>query len=158
MKDLTHNFSGEGNTQGEVVVAGASNALEIARIAGRSVDDVANANIVGGIPVVHRIDIADGTTADIDTVLEHKTRVIDVHLVKTGGAGGASDTIQAKNGSNAITNAMSINVADQTVVRAGTIDDAQHEIAAGGTLRITRTKASAANVACTVYVLGLRVA
>lgn len=127
-------------------------------LTGAKLANVANANVIGGIPVVHRIDIADGVTADVDVVLTHKTRVIDAYLVKTGGAGGGSDTIQVKNGATAITNAMDINVADTTVVRAGTIDDAQHEIAAAGTLRITRTKASANNVACVVYVVGLRVA
>ncbi|RJQ04826.1 MAG: DUF2190 family protein [Bacillota bacterium] len=119
--------------------------------------NVANANVVGGIPVLHRIDIADAATGDVDTVLTHKTRVLDVWAVKTGAAGGAANTVQAKNGANAITNALDINVNDQTVVRAGTIDDAQHEIAAGGTLKITRTKAGG-NAACTVYVLGVRVA
>jgi hypothetical protein len=44
------------------------------------------------------------------------------------------------------------------VKRASTIDDASATIAAGGVLRVTRTKVAAANVACTVYVLGLRVA
>lgn len=137
-----------------VVLADVADAI----LTGAKVATVANANVIGGIPVVHRIDIADGATADVDTVLTHKTRIIDVHLVKTAGAGGASDTIQVKNGANAVTDAMDINVADQVVVRAGTIDDAQHEIAAAGTLRITRTKASANNVACTVYVVGIRVA
>ena len=108
--------------------------------------------------MLHRVAVADGVTADVDVVLTHKTLVTDVWLVKTAGAGGANDTIQVKSTGNAITNAMDINVADQTVVRAGTIDDAQHEIAAAGTLRVTRTKVAAANVACVVYVLGVRVA
>lgn len=124
---------------------------------GADVRDVADANVIGGVPVVHRIAVADAATGDVDTVLTHKTRIIDAWAVKTGGAGGAANTIQLKSGSNAITNAISINIADQAVARAGTIDDAYHEIAAAGTLRITRTKAGG-NVACTVYVLGLRVA
>ena len=134
--------------------AGAANA----GLLGTQVRFVADANVIGGIPVMHRVAVADGATADVDVVLTHKTLVTDVWLVKTGGAGGANDTIQVKNGANAITDAMDINVADQVVVRAGTIDDARHEIAAGGTLRVTRTKVAAANVACTVYVLGVRVA
>lgn len=127
-------------------------------ISGTKVATVADANVVGGVPVLHRIDVADGTTGNVDTTLTHKTRVIDAWLVKTGADGGSSDTIQIKNSGNAISDAMDINVTDKTVVRAGTIDDAYHEIAAAGTLRVTRTKASANNVACTVYVLGLRVA
>lgn len=129
-----------------------------AGLLGTQVRFVADANVIGGIPVMHRVAVADGATGDVDVTLTHKTLVTDVWLVKTAGAGGASDTITVKNGSTAITDAMSINVADKVVVRAGTIDDAAHEIAAAGTLRVTRTKASANNVACVVYVLGLRVA
>lgn len=125
---------------------------------GTQVRFVADANVIGGIPVLHRIAVADGVTGDVDVTLTHKTLVTDVWLVKTGGAGGANDTIQVKHVGNAITDAMSINVADQAVVRAGTINDAQHEVAAGAVLRVTRTKVAAANVACVVYVLGVRVA
>lgn len=125
---------------------------------GTQVRFVADANVIGGIPVMHQIAVADGVTGDVDVTLTHKTRITDVWVVKTTGAGGASDTITVKNGTTAITDAMSINIADKAIVRAGSIDDAQHEVAAAGTLRVTRTKASAANVACIVYVLGLRVA
>jgi hypothetical protein len=133
-------------------------AVSAASLSGTQVATTANANVIGGIPVLHRINVADGATGDVDTVLTHKTLVTEVWLVKTSAAGGASDTITVKNGSTAITNDMDINVADKTVVRAGTIDDAQHEVAAAGTLKITRTKSSMNNVACTVYVMGLRVA
>jgi hypothetical protein len=106
---------------------------------------------------VFRIDIADAATGDVDVTVTNKIRVIDVHVVKTTGAGGAANTIQVKNGASAITDAISINISDNVVARAGSIDDAQHEIAAAGTLRVTRTKAGG-NAACTVYVLALRVA
>lgn len=119
---------------------------------------IANANVVGGVPVVHRVTVADGATADIDVTLTYKTRVYDVVVVKTAAAGGASDTITVKNGTTAITDAIDINIADKAVARAGTIDDAAWEIAAGGTLRVTRTKASANNVACEVIVYGMKVA
>ena len=115
-------------------------------------------NVIGAIPVVHRVTVADGSTGNVDVTLTHKTLITDVHVIKTAGAGGASDTLQVLNSSNAITDAMSINVSDQVVVRAGTINDAYQTIAAGGTLRCTRTKASAANVACVVIVQGIRIA
>lgn len=118
---------------------------------------VADVNTRGGIPVVHRIDIADAASADTDVVLENKTRVLDVQVVKTGGAGAASNTITVKNGATAITDAIDMNVADKVTKRAGTIDDAQHEIAAAGTLRVSSAK-SGGNCACTVYVYGLVVA
>lgn len=121
---------------------------------GANVDTVANANVVGGIPVVHQINIAD-TAGDTDVVFTHKTRVTDITVIKTTGAGSSGDTVTVKKGSTAITNAMDLNVADKVVVRAGTIDDAQHEIAAAGTLKVTAAKSG--NVACIVYVHGYRV-
>lgn len=125
----------------------------------RRVATTADANTIGGVVVCHRIAVADGATGNVDVTLNAtygKLIVTDVHLYKTAGAGGASDTIQVFNGSDAITDAMSINVADTTVVRAGQINDANNVISAGGTLRVTRTKVSAANVACVVIVTGLR--
>jgi len=115
-------------------------------------------NVIGAIPVVHRVTIADGVSADTDVTLTHKTLITDVHVIKTAGAGGASDTIQVKSTANAITDAMSINVADQAVVRAATINDAYQTIAAGGILRVSMTKVAAANTACVVIVQGIRVA
>ncbi len=132
--------------------------IAAAILVGTQVALVADANVIGGIPVVHRVDIADGVTADTDVTLTHKTRILEVWLVKTGGAGGASDTITVKNSATAVTDALDINVADKIIVRAATIDDAQHEIAAAGTLRVAMVKSSANNTACSVYVLGLRVA
>lgn len=132
-------------------------ATGAASLTGTQVATVADANVIGGVPVLHRIDIPDAATGDVDVVLTHKTRVVEAWAVKTGGAGGAANTVQVKNGATAITDAMSINIADTLIVRAASIDDAQHEIAAAGTLRVTRTKAGG-NAACIVYVLGLRVA
>lgn len=120
---------------------------------------VADANVVGGIAVVHRIAVANGSTANTDVVLTNKTHIFDVVVIKTAGAGGASDTITVKNGTNAITNAMDINVADKAVVRASTIDDAYYEIAAGGTLRVAMVNGAAGgnNTACEVVVRGFLV-
>ena len=127
-------------------------------LTGKSVANTANAAVIGGLEVVHRIAIADAATADTDVVLTHKTMVTDVLVIKTAGNGGSGDTIQVKNGSTAITDAISININDKVMARAASIDDAQQTIAAGGTLKVTCTKAAAANVACIVIVRGLRVA
>lgn len=124
-------------------------------VTGRVMANVANANVIGGIPVVHRITIADAT-ANTDVVLTHKTRIIDAYAVKTAANGGAGDQVIIQNGATAITNAISLNAVDTTVVRAGTIDDAQWDIAAAGTLRVAATKAT--NCACEVVVTGIRVA
>lgn len=117
-----------------------------------NVAEVANVNVVGGLPILYRVT-ASALTGDVDVTLTYKSRVIDVWCVATA-AGGASDTIIVKNGTTAITNAIDMNVSDKVVVRAGTIDDAQHEIAAAGTLRVSGASA----VTCEVYVLAIRVA
>lgn len=108
-----------------------------------------------GVPTVRVFDIADAASADYDIVLDHKEEVIDVVVQKRGAAGGAVNTVQVKNGANAITDAMSINVADQTLVRPTTIDDAQSTVIATGTLRVSTVKAGG-NAACLVTVTTLR--
>jgi len=113
---------------------------------------VGNVNVVGGIPVLFRIT-ANALTGDVDVTMTHKVRVLDVWCVQTA-AGGASDTITVSNGATAITDAIDCNKSDKVISRAGTIDDAAHEIAAAGTLRVTGASA----VTCQVYVLAIRVA
>lgn len=125
---------------------------------GANAANVADANVVGGLEVLHRIDVPAGTTGDVDVVLTHKTRVTDAWLVKKNANGGGAGTIQVKNGSNAITDAMSININDQAIARATSINDANWEIAAGGTLKVTRTRSASTDETCTVFVRGVRVA
>lgn len=150
---------GDGTDLVSVAVSGdatlsAAGAVSLAAqvVNGSEIANTANINVIGGVPVLHRIT-ATTLTGDVDVTLTHKTRVIDVWCVATA-AGGAADTITVKNGANAITDAIDMNVSDAVVKRAGTIDDAQWDIAASGTLRITG--ASAVNAE--VFVLGLRVA
>jgi len=155
MSDITYQakvYHRKGGTE-EVVAKGGEIIVE----SGGKMEapEVADKDTQGGIPVVHRVDIADGA-GDTDVVLDHKTRVIDVTVVKTAGNGGAGDTVTIKNGSDAITDAIVLNINDKIIARAGSIDDAKHEIAAGGTLKITA--AHNTDNACTVYVFGLRVA
>ena len=130
--------------------------LTAAEVTGRAMAVVANANVIGGIPVIHRITIANAT-ADTDVTLTHKTRVLDVWLVKTGANGGAGDLITVKSTAAAITDAIDLTIVTDTLIkRAASIDDANHEIAAGGILRVSAV--SATNCACEVYVMGIRVA
>lgn len=120
--------------------------------------NVADANVIGGIPQLFRIDTAGGATANTDVTVTHKIRVIDVWVVNRG-TGTASDTITITDGTNAITDAIDISGADKTVARVGTIDDAYHEIAAAGTLRVTETDGGGSDSpATTVYVSAIRVA
>lgn len=105
-------------------------------------------------PCVFRIAVADGA-GDTDVTVDRKIRVLDAWAAKTSTAGGSGDTVTVKNGSSAITDAISLNVSDNVVARAGQLDDSAHEIAAGGTLRATA--ANATNNECEAYVLAVRV-
>lgn len=110
-----------------------------------------------GVECAFVIAIPDGATGDVDLIPAVKFEVTSIEVVKTGAAGGAADTITVKKTATAITDAMSINVADKIVVRPATIDDAETVFnGTTDTLRVTRTKASAANVACRVIVRGVR--
>ncbi|MFZ5856776.1 MAG: capsid cement protein [Chloroflexota bacterium] len=143
----------------------AANAVTAAKIAaaiieGTKIEKSANADTTPCVPTLHRIDIAGGAAGNTDVVLDIKERVIDAWAVHTGGAGEANDTIQVFNGANAITDAMAWSGADKAIVRAASIDDANHEIAAAGTLRVTTTDDDAGGDvgAGIVYVLTVPVA
>jgi hypothetical protein len=147
-------------TTGTAEITGIGNAQALSGLLGRldgaELANHANVNVIGNIPVIHRIDLAAGANADTDVILTHKTRVIDAFLILRG-AGVGSETITIKNGASAITNALAASGSDQALVRATTIDDANYEIAAGGTLRVS-SGAGASQPTCSVYVIGLRVA
>jgi len=87
-----------------------------------------------------RIRTAGGATADTDKALPTGTwEFIDAFVVNRA-AGTASDTLQIKKTATAITNAIDISGADNTVARAGTIDDAQISLIGGTDLiRCTET-------------------
>lgn len=127
-----------------------------AGITGTALKFIADANVIGGVPVIHRVDITAGANANVDVVLTHKTRVINAWLVLRG-AGVTSETFQVKNGANAITDAMAASGSDQAVVRCASLNDAYWEIAAGGTLRVTGASGASMPDA-TIFVEGIRVA
>jgi hypothetical protein len=107
-----------------------------------------NATAVGMHGVI-MFNVADAATSDIDIVVTEKIEVIDVTCRKDAGAG-AANTMQIKNGATAISNAIACDT-DKTITRAGTIDVASATIAAGGTLRLTATKAAGTRT-CKVFV------
>lgn len=102
---------------------------------------------------VAKFDIAGGATVNKDVSIPSgvKIRVVDVQVINKG-LGTASDTVQAKkkNGGTVtnISNAISINAADQTIARASTIDDANYDLdgTAGDELRVTLTDGGGADV------------
>lgn len=135
----------------------ASGALTVGAVVdGARVANVANANVIGGALLLFRIDLAAGANGDTDVVTTHKIRVVDAWHVLTG-AGVTSAVYTVKNGATAITDGLAASGADKTISRAATIDDAQAEIAAAGTLRVTGS-GGATQPAATMYVAAIRVA
>jgi len=163
---------GDGTDLASVAVSGdatlaAGGALTIADsvLEGSNVANVADDNVVGGIPVVHRILLASGADANHDVTLTHKTRIIDAWIVMKG-AGTAGSAVTISDGSNTIVTALSTTGTDNVVATAGDtdiaraaeIDDAYQEIAASGTLRVATASTGADFPGAECYVVGLRVA
>lgn len=124
-------------------------------VSGTQLANVDNAATVVGVPGLIRINVADAT-GDTDVVMEHKVRVLDAWFRNSGiAAHAATDTVQLKNGADAITDAIAKTATVNAVKRAATINPTYEEIAAGGTMRVAATKTT--NVAGTMYVLAVRV-
>lgn len=144
-------------TVDKLVATGAigEDRLTAAELTGRVAAVIANANVIGGVPIIFRLDIADAS-ADTDVIMTHKIRVLDAWALNTGiAAHAANDTWQVKNGANAITDAVAKGATVNAIKRASTIDPARHEIASAGTLRVSAVKDT--NAAITLYVLAVRV-
>lgn len=140
----------------------ADSAVTQAKIAPNALDATVAKNLtdnaaIAGLMLVYSIAVPAGATGDVDVTVTHKVRVTDIWLVKRNAAGGGIGTIQVKNSASAISDAMSINVADNVVVACATIDDATRDVPAGGTLRVTRTRTLSTDETCDVYVQVVRV-
>jgi hypothetical protein len=84
--------------------------------------------------------IPDAGTTTYTYITQDKIEIVDV-IVRKDGAG-AANTIQVLDASSvAITDAMAAAV-DKTITRAGTIDTAKNVVAAGGSFKITATRAA----------------
>lgn len=100
--------------------------------------------------------VANGASGDTDYVLTYKTRVLAAAVILTA-AGDPANTYTIKNAGNAITNAITPGAADTTFALCSEINDANYEIAAGGTLRISHVRTGGSSAAL-VVVLGIKVA
>ena len=120
------------------------------------VTDIQNSAIAdgnGALPYLIEVTVTDeGSNTDHDVILTRKARVTDAWVLKTGGAGTGANRITIKETANAITDAMDHSIADDLIVRAASIDDANNEILAGGTLRVTLTTGTGDD-SCKVYIL-----
>lgn len=148
---------------GIVTALYADGSVTQAKLVANSLDgtvakNVASGDVIAGFKLVYVVAVPAGATANIDTVITHRVRVIDAHLIKRSAAGGGAGTITVQNAGTAITNAMSIDIADRTILAAATIDDASWDIPAGGTLRIVRTRTASTDETCDVFIECVRVA
>ncbi len=105
----------------------------------------------GATPLLFHILADQAGAATKSLTLKRAVRVVDVWCVNKA-IGGAADTITVRNGATAITDAMDTNIADEATVRAGTMDDAERDIAAGGTLVVLKAN-GAQDQDVDVYVL-----
>lgn len=132
-----------------VVSYGTLSGVNANVVADQAAGPILTGNI--GIPVRLSLTIPAGTTGNVDfTGLPYKCRVRRVSGIKTAAAGGGAGTVQIANGAttNWITDAISINVNDQTVINATTIDDAFYDLAVNATIRVVRTRTASTNEAC----------
>lgn len=129
----------------------------LAEISGAEVAVVPASNVDAGVVVMHRYTLTAGANADSNITLNNKFRVTGVKVVLKG-AGTAGSLVTVKNGATAITNA--INVAtgsDKDVFVESSIDDASHEVAAAGTLRVSKASTGGDFPGAEVYVTGVLV-
>jgi len=108
-----------------------------------------------GTVVALEFAITDGDPDDSFTVPAdgNDLRVLDAWVVKDTLSADAGDTVQIKNASTAITDALGLNIADHARAGFTTFDDAQRTIAAGAVLNVDGTNST--NCSCRVYVLAM---
>lgn len=147
-EDATLSFevmvAGALTSQGALVGTASSNAT------GKS---CAVAGVNGAIPVMFTATLTAGSTVAIHTAdAPFKYRVIDAWSIAKSADGG---TWKITDGTNDITNAVTVSGTDKTVNYAGTIDDTYHEIATSGSLSVVGD-GTLADVE--VYIRAIRVA
>lgn len=146
-----------GDTNGIVYFRFLS-SISVPKVDASTIANVADANVEGGVPVIFRILTAGGASANIDVVMKHKVRVIDAWAILKA-APTASDTVVIQNVTTDITDVIVVTANDEDLVRAISIDDAQHEIAAAANLRVAQVDGGGSDSpALEVYVLAIRVA
>lgn len=141
-------------------IGAATTATADAALTGAKPATVANVNTVPGLPGVFRVLVPSGANGNVDVVVSRKVRVIDAWFVMKG-AGTAGSTLRVTNGTGAnhVTEAFDASALVDTSKRSwATIDDANHEIAAAGTLRLTKASTGGDFPGAEAYVAVLPVA
>lgn len=130
--------------------------IALASLSGTVVKVNAAENVVGSIPVYHRMVIPDvGAPTDYSLVLTHKTLVTDWWIQNTGiGAHNTDDTINLKNVAASLSGAVPKTNVVNGLIRPATLVSADCLVTAGNALVVTATKTT--NIACVVHILGVR--
>ena len=103
--------------------------------------------------IIFTATLTAGSTVQIHNAdAPYKYRVLDAWSIAKSADGG---TWKLTDGTDDITNAVTVTGTDKTINRAGTIDDAKYEIAADGSLSVV---GDGANADCEVYIQAIRVA
>lgn len=111
----------------------------------------ADANGGGAVGVLKATVAVGGTVAIYTTDAPFKIRIINAWSVAKGSGGG---TWKVDDGATAVTDTVTVTSTDKTIDYAGTIDDAEHEISASGSLRVVGDGSTAE---CEVYILYVKV-
>lgn len=116
----------------------------------------ATENVIGSIPVYHRMTIADvGAPTDYTLTLTHKTLITNWWIQNTGNAAhNTDDTINLKNVAASLSGAVPKTNVQYGLIRPTTLNVANTLVTAGTNLVVTATKAT--NIACVVHILGVR--
>lgn len=114
-------------------------------------------NRVSAAMIIERYVISAGATQTMTYPFPKSREIVTAWLKKTNAAGGGAGTIRVQtSGGDAITDAMSINVADQTVVQALTCNDARHRIT-DGRIGFLRTRTASTDESCIAYIVTMPV-
>lgn len=145
-------------TVDEKFVTGAIGEDHLAptELTGRVVGLNATENVIGSIPVYHRMTIADvGAPTTYSLVLTHKTLITNWWIQNTGlAAHNTDDTINLKNVAASLSGAVAKTNVVSGLIRPATLDSANCLVTAGNALNVVATKAT--QVACIVHILGVR--
>jgi hypothetical protein len=146
----------DGSANLQVKLDGSTMARSAAgvKVADNALDGskAANASENGGLPVIFTAVVAGGQTVAIHSGdAPYKYRVIDAWSVAQSSDGGSW---YLDNGTNAITDTVTVTATDKAIDRAGQLDHAFHDIGNNGTLRIV---GDGANADVAAYVMAIRV-
>jgi hypothetical protein len=154
--DLDSTAEGAGTSD---TVARGDHKHAVVNLTGASAKVVADVNTIGGVPVLFRTLVASGANGDVDITLGtgQKIRVLDAWAVLKG-AGTVGSLLTLKSTATAISDAMDVSLgSDKALFRIGSIDDANHEIIAGGKLRWSKASTGADFPGAECYVLAVLV-